>query len=90
MLLSDLICQKLVSLLYIFSGAIDLAAKTAGIIPGSACPELNSSPVENSALLNTTPIIETQPDSLLLQDNVTEVRYKQKVLLKLLHCEESH
>lgn len=54
------------------SSAIDLAAKTAGIIPGSACPELNSSPVENSALLNTTPIIETQPDSLLLQDNVTE------------------
>lgn len=54
------------------SSAIDLAAKSAGIIPGSPCPELTSSPVDSSPLLSATPIIETQPDSLLLQDHAPE------------------
>uniref|UniRef100_A0A8C6TAH1 Protein cramped-like n=1 Tax=Neogobius melanostomus TaxID=47308 RepID=A0A8C6TAH1_9GOBI len=55
------------------SSAIDLAAKSAGIIPGSTCPELMPSPVETSPLLSTTPIMEPQPESLLLQDHAPEV-----------------
>uniref|UniRef100_A0A3P9BSC0 Protein cramped-like n=1 Tax=Maylandia zebra TaxID=106582 RepID=A0A3P9BSC0_9CICH len=38
--------------------AIDLAAKSAGIIPGSPCREVDSSTVDNSALLATTPIAD--------------------------------
>uniref|UniRef100_A0A671VQ67 Protein cramped-like n=1 Tax=Sparus aurata TaxID=8175 RepID=A0A671VQ67_SPAAU len=40
------------------TGAIDLAAKSAGIIPGSPCRELNSPSVDNSTLLTTTPIVD--------------------------------
>ncbi|KAK7939722.1 hypothetical protein WMY93_003048 [Mugilogobius chulae] len=54
------------------SSAIDLAAKSAGIIPGSSCPELSSAPVGTSPLLNTTPVIEAPPESLLLQDHASE------------------
>lgn len=56
------------------SGAIDLAAKSAGIIPGSPCREVDSSTVDNSALLPTTPIADAEPDSQLHQQNVPEVR----------------
>ncbi|KAM9346371.1 protein cramped-like [Symphorus nematophorus] len=54
------------------SSAIDLAAKSAGIIPGSPCRELNSPSVDDSALLATTPIVDAEPDSELLQHNVPE------------------
>ncbi|XP_072298684.1 protein cramped-like isoform X2 [Eucyclogobius newberryi] len=52
--------------------AIDMAAKSAGIIPGSSCPELSSPPVETGPLLPTAPIKEAQPESLLLQDHAPE------------------
>ncbi|XP_037647881.1 protein cramped-like isoform X1 [Sebastes umbrosus] len=54
------------------SSAIDLAAKTAGIIPGSPRRELNSPAVDNNTLLATTPIDDAEPDSQLLQHNVPE------------------
>ncbi|XP_018528274.1 LOW QUALITY PROTEIN: protein cramped-like [Lates calcarifer] len=54
------------------SSAIDLAAKSAGIIPGSPCRELDSPTVDNGALLATTPIADAEPDSQLLQQNVPE------------------
>ncbi|XP_056263133.1 protein cramped-like isoform X2 [Pseudoliparis swirei] len=54
------------------SSAIDLAAKSAGIIPGSPCRELNSPAVDNGALLHTTPIVDAEPDAQLLQHNVPE------------------
>ncbi|XP_036943788.1 protein cramped-like isoform X1 [Acanthopagrus latus] len=54
------------------SSAIDLAAKSAGIIPGSPCRELNSPSVDNSTLLTTTPIVDAEPDAQLLQHNVPE------------------
>ncbi|XP_023254596.1 protein cramped-like isoform X1 [Seriola lalandi dorsalis] len=54
------------------SSAIDLAAKSAGIIPGSPCRELDSPTVDNSTLLATTPIADAGPDSQLLQQNVPE------------------
>ncbi|XP_070836442.1 protein cramped-like isoform X1 [Chaetodon trifascialis] len=54
------------------SSAIDLAAKSAGIIPGSPCRELNSPSVDNSTLLTTTPIVDAEPDSQLLQHNIPE------------------
>ncbi|XP_071330129.1 protein cramped-like isoform X2 [Trachinotus anak] len=54
------------------SSAIDLAAKSAGIIPGSPCRELESPTVDNSTLLATTPIADAQPDPQLLQQNVPE------------------
>ncbi|KAF6734491.1 Protein cramped-like [Oryzias melastigma] len=53
------------------SSAIDLAAKSAGIIPGSPCPELDSSTVDG-ALLTTPPIAEAEPDTHLLQPSVSE------------------
>uniref|UniRef100_A0A8C7ZLG0 Protein cramped-like n=1 Tax=Oryzias sinensis TaxID=183150 RepID=A0A8C7ZLG0_9TELE len=53
------------------SGAIDLAAKSAGIIPGSPCPELDSSTVDG-ALLTTPAIAEAEPDTHLLQQSVPE------------------
>uniref|UniRef100_A0A3B3HYV4 Protein cramped-like n=1 Tax=Oryzias latipes TaxID=8090 RepID=A0A3B3HYV4_ORYLA len=53
------------------SGAIDLAAKSAGIIPGSPCPDLDSSTVDG-ALLTTPPIAEAEPDTHLLQQSVPE------------------
>uniref|UniRef100_A0A669AVR2 Protein cramped-like n=1 Tax=Oreochromis niloticus TaxID=8128 RepID=A0A669AVR2_ORENI len=49
--------------------AIDLAAKSAGIIPSSPCREVDSSTVDNSALLATTPIADPEPDSQLHQQN---------------------
>uniref|UniRef100_A0A669DFW7 Protein cramped-like n=1 Tax=Oreochromis niloticus TaxID=8128 RepID=A0A669DFW7_ORENI len=52
--------------------AIDLAAKSAGIIPSSPCREVDSSTVDNSALLATTPIADPEPDSQLHQQNVPE------------------
>lgn len=54
------------------SSAIDLAAKSAGIIPSSPCREVDSSTVDNSALLATTPIADPEPDSQLHQQNVPE------------------
>ncbi|XP_011476622.1 protein cramped-like isoform X1 [Oryzias latipes] len=53
------------------SSAIDLAAKSAGIIPGSPCPDLDSSTVDG-ALLTTPPIAEAEPDTHLLQQSVPE------------------
>ncbi|KAM9844042.1 protein cramped-like [Aulostomus maculatus] len=54
------------------SSAIDLAAKSAGIIPGSPCRELDPPTVDNSTLMGTTPIVEEEPNSQLLQHNVPE------------------
>lgn len=54
------------------ASAIDLAAKSAGIIPGSPCRELDSPTVDNSSLLGTTPIVDAEPNSQLLQHNVPE------------------
>ncbi|XP_027898126.1 protein cramped-like isoform X1 [Xiphophorus couchianus] len=51
------------------SGAIDLAAKSAGIIPGSPCRDLDSLAV-NAAVLTATPIVDAAPDTQLLQQNV--------------------
>lgn len=55
------------------SGAIDLAAKSAGIIPGSPCRDLDSLAV-NAAVLAATPIVDAAPDTQLLQQNVPVVR----------------
>ncbi|KAM4716851.1 protein cramped-like isoform 2-T2 [Anableps anableps] len=52
------------------SSAIDLAAKSAGIIPGSPCQELDSLAV--TTVLAATPIVDAAPDSQLLQQNVPE------------------
>lgn len=49
------------------SSAIDLAAKSAGIIPSSPRREPSSSSVENSELLPSTPSIEAEPDPQLIQ-----------------------
>ncbi|XP_034449912.1 protein cramped-like isoform X1 [Hippoglossus hippoglossus] len=54
------------------SSAIDLAAKSAGIIPGSPCRNLDSPTVDNGTLLATAPIAEAEPDSQLLQQDVPE------------------
>ncbi|KAM3598912.1 uncharacterized protein V6R79_024117 [Siganus canaliculatus] len=54
------------------SSAIDLAAKSAGIIPASPCRELSPPSVDNSDLLTTAPIVDAEPDSQLLQHNVPE------------------
>lgn len=56
------------------SGAIDLAAKSAGIIPGSPCRELDSPTVASDTLLTSTPTADVEPASQLLQHNVPEVR----------------
>ncbi|KAM4535410.1 protein cramped-like isoform 1-T1 [Fundulus diaphanus] len=53
------------------SSAIDLAAKSAGIIPGSPCRELEA-PAVNAALLTTAPVADGAPDSQLLQQSVPE------------------
>nr|XP_020453479.1 protein cramped-like [Monopterus albus] len=54
------------------SSAIDLAAKSAGIIPGSPCRELGSPAVDSSTVLAATPVVDAEPDSQLLQQNVPE------------------
>uniref|UniRef100_UPI0037E82EF1 protein cramped-like n=1 Tax=Semicossyphus pulcher TaxID=241346 RepID=UPI0037E82EF1 len=54
------------------SSAIDLAAKSAGIIPGSPRREPNSPSVDNGNLLASTPSVEAEPDPQLLQHNVPE------------------
>ncbi|XP_062263490.1 protein cramped-like isoform X1 [Platichthys flesus] len=54
------------------SSAIDLAAKSAGIIPGSPCRNLDSPTLDNGTLLSSEPITEAEPDSQLLQENVPE------------------
>ncbi|KAG7243692.1 hypothetical protein INR49_011249 [Caranx melampygus] len=54
------------------SSAIDLAAKSAGIIPGSPCPELDSPTVHNSTVLATTPTADAGADSQLLQQDIPE------------------
>ncbi|KAM4530297.1 protein cramped-like isoform 4-T4 [Odontesthes bonariensis] len=54
------------------SSAIDLAAKSAGIIPGSPSREPDSPSIDNRTVLATTPIVEAEPDSQLLQQNVPE------------------
>ncbi|XP_051245366.1 protein cramped-like isoform X2 [Dicentrarchus labrax] len=53
------------------SSAIDQAAKSAGIIPGSPRREPSSPSVDNTVLA-TTPIVDAEPDSQLLQHNVPE------------------
>uniref|UniRef100_A0A3Q3KP66 Protein cramped-like n=1 Tax=Mastacembelus armatus TaxID=205130 RepID=A0A3Q3KP66_9TELE len=73
---SQLRCVGLTNPVSAVSGAIDLAAKSAGIIPGSPCQSLDSSPVDNSTLLATTPIVDAEPESQLLQEDVPEVRSK--------------
>lgn len=62
------------------SGAIGLAAKSAGIIPGSPFRELDSPPVESSTLLDATPIVDAEPDSQLLQHNVPEVSSARNIM----------
>ncbi|XP_028267615.1 protein cramped-like isoform X2 [Parambassis ranga] len=54
------------------SSAIGLAAKSAGIIPGSPCRELDSPAVDDSALLATTPTVVGETESQLLHQNVPE------------------
>ncbi|XP_029945088.1 protein cramped-like isoform X2 [Salarias fasciatus] len=54
------------------SSAIGLAAKSAGIIPGSPCREPEPPAVDDSALLATTPVVEAETRSELLQQNVSE------------------
>ncbi|XP_075942360.1 protein cramped-like isoform X1 [Anarhichas minor] len=54
------------------SSAIGLAAKSAGIIPGSPRRELNSPAVDNGSLLHTAPAVDAEPDARLLQHNVPE------------------
>ncbi|KAM7372209.1 hypothetical protein PAMP_009392 [Pampus punctatissimus] len=54
------------------SSAIDLAAKSAGIIPGSPCRELDAPTVDDGSLIDTTPIVDAEPNSQLLQHNVPE------------------
>ncbi|XP_037834587.1 protein cramped-like isoform X2 [Kryptolebias marmoratus] len=54
------------------SSAIDLAAKSAGIIPGSPCRELEPPGVDGGALLAAAPIVDAAPDTQLLQQNVPE------------------
>ncbi|XP_061557289.1 protein cramped-like isoform X1 [Phycodurus eques] len=49
------------------SSALDLAAKTAGIIPGSPCRE--SDP---PGLVTPAPVVDAEPDPQLLQHNVSE------------------
>ncbi|KAK5885190.1 hypothetical protein CesoFtcFv8_018924 [Champsocephalus esox] len=53
------------------SSAIDLAAKSAGIIPGSPCREPDSL-TAHTALLNSTPSVDAEPGPQLLQHNVPE------------------
>ncbi|KAM4634938.1 protein cramped-like isoform 2-T6 [Polymixia lowei] len=53
------------------SSAIDLAAKSAGIIPGSPRQELEPSDVD-STLLTTTPTVDAPADTQLLQHNAPE------------------
>lgn len=55
------------------SGAIDLAAKSAGIIPGSPCRELNPPTADTGTLLHTAPIVDAETDAQLLQHSVPEV-----------------
>uniref|UniRef100_A0A667XZS7 Protein cramped-like n=1 Tax=Myripristis murdjan TaxID=586833 RepID=A0A667XZS7_9TELE len=59
------------------SGAIDLAAKSAGIIPGSPRQELEPPSVDNDTLLSPAPIVESEPDAQLLQNSAQEVRLTQ-------------
>ncbi|XP_059204210.1 protein cramped-like [Centropristis striata] len=54
------------------SSAIDLAAKSAGIIPASPRRELDSPAVDDCELLGATPIVDAEPDSELLQGNAPE------------------
>ncbi|XP_077415404.1 protein cramped-like isoform X2 [Vanacampus margaritifer] len=49
------------------SSAIDLAAKTAGIIPGSPCRE-----PESPALATPAPIVDADPEPQLFRHNVSE------------------
>uniref|UniRef100_A0A3B3CDV7 Protein cramped-like n=1 Tax=Oryzias melastigma TaxID=30732 RepID=A0A3B3CDV7_ORYME len=59
---------------------------SAGIIPGSPCPELDSSTVDG-ALLTTPPIAEAEPDTHLLQPSVSELhRLLPVILCWLLFC----
>ncbi|KAF3846603.1 hypothetical protein F7725_003681, partial [Dissostichus mawsoni] len=53
------------------SSAIDLAAKSAGIIPGSPCREPDSL-TAHTALLNSTSSVDAEPGPQLLQHNVPE------------------
>ncbi|KAM9745231.1 protein cramped-like isoform 2-T2 [Menidia menidia] len=53
------------------SSAIDLAAKSAGIIPSSPSREQDSPSVDNRAVL-ATPIVDAAPDPQLLQQNIPE------------------
>ncbi|XP_056870362.1 protein cramped-like isoform X2 [Takifugu flavidus] len=54
------------------SSAIDLAAKSAGIIPGSPSRDLTSPSVDNKMLLSSTPMTEAEQDTELLQHNIPE------------------
>uniref|UniRef100_A0A1A8BF09 Protein cramped-like n=1 Tax=Nothobranchius kadleci TaxID=1051664 RepID=A0A1A8BF09_NOTKA len=54
------------------SSAIDLAAKSAGIIPGSPCQESDPPSVDNSPLLAAAPIADAEPEPQLLQTNSPE------------------
>ncbi|XP_068606342.1 protein cramped-like [Brachionichthys hirsutus] len=54
------------------SSAIDLAAKSAGIIPGSPCRELNPPSDDGAALLTAAPVVDAEPDPELLQHNAPE------------------
>lgn len=67
---TDPLCSPSVNTL---AGAIDLAAKSAGIIPGSPCREPTSTSVDEKMLISSSPVTEDEPDADLLQHNVPEV-----------------
>lgn len=71
--LSDETNPSLLPSVYTLSGAIDLAAKSAGIIPGSPSRDLTSPSVDNKMLLSSTPVTEAEQDTELLQHNIPEV-----------------
>ncbi|XP_075993126.1 protein cramped-like isoform X2 [Genypterus blacodes] len=54
------------------SSAIDLAAKSAGIIPSSPRPEPESPSADDSALLDPAPIADAPAETPLLQHNASE------------------
>uniref|UniRef100_A0A667Y699 Protein cramped-like n=1 Tax=Myripristis murdjan TaxID=586833 RepID=A0A667Y699_9TELE len=73
-----LLADEVLFVLFCFvSGAIDLAAKSAGIIPGSPRQELEPPSVDNDTLLSPAPIVESEPDAQLLQNSAQEVRLTQ-------------
>lgn len=77
------------------SGAIDMAAKSAGIIPASPCrdveaPSIDKALVHAEEAINSTPAVpEREPD--LLDQEPSEVRQKRKnafLTLPICYCSD--